>query len=233
MKKIPNDLDLTGFVPPEKALCKLIKWIKTFFCYLQKQHVDGVVVRDFMSFSTLMETQSEKDGQSTNTNNDAVVQNERPSWDEYFLGLAIAVAQRSHDPRTKHGCIITKDNRIIGTGYNGFIHGVDDESLPREAPTKYKVMFHAECNSLLNCQIRPEGCTAYITGEPCLSCIQQLWQGGIRKVIHLDKHGSYQITEEDRALKELIILQTGMLVIPYKKEIKWLSLNLAGVQKPK
>ena len=149
----------------------------------------------------------------------------RPDWDEYFLGLAIAVSVRSHDPRTKHGCIITHQNRIVGTGYNGYIHGVDDNSLPKKAPEKYKVFFHAETNALLNCHIRPEGCIAYVTGESCLSCMQQLWQAGIKEVVYLNRHGSFNITDEDRAMKKLLVNQTGMILKPYTGVIDWVLLN--------
>ena len=53
----------------------------------------------------------------------------RPEWDDYFLGIAQVVAQRSHDAQTQHGCVITDANhRIIGVGYNGFPRGMDDSS---------------------------------------------------------------------------------------------------------
>jgi len=54
----------------------------------------------------------------------------RPSWENYFLGLAKVVSQRSHDIHTQHGCVITdKSNRILGMGYNGFARGLDDSKL--------------------------------------------------------------------------------------------------------
>ena len=42
------------------------------------------------------------------------------SWDEYFMGIAMLAAKRSKDPNTQVGaCIVSKDNIIISTGYNG------------------------------------------------------------------------------------------------------------------
>ena len=42
------------------------------------------------------------------------------SWDEYFMSIAELTAKRSKDPSTKVGaCIVDKENRIVGTGYNG------------------------------------------------------------------------------------------------------------------
>ncbi|HOV14456.1 MAG TPA: deaminase [Spirochaetota bacterium] len=44
---------------------------------------------------------------------------ERPSWDEYFLNIAKAVAERSSCLRNKVGSVIVRDKDIISTGYNG------------------------------------------------------------------------------------------------------------------
>jgi len=44
---------------------------------------------------------------------------ERPSWDDYFLGIAEAVSARADCTRSRVGAVITKDNQIIQPGYNG------------------------------------------------------------------------------------------------------------------
>ncbi|OQV13601.1 putative Deoxycytidylate deaminase [Hypsibius exemplaris] len=50
------------------------------------------------------------------------------SYDEYFMGLALLTAQRSKDPKTQVGaCVVDRNNRIIGLGYNGMPIGIDDE----------------------------------------------------------------------------------------------------------
>lgn len=43
----------------------------------------------------------------------------RPSWDDYFLGIARAVAVRADCTRRQVGAVIVKNNRIVATGYNG------------------------------------------------------------------------------------------------------------------
>jgi dCMP deaminase len=43
----------------------------------------------------------------------------RPSFDEYYLGIAQAVSLRADCTRRKAGAIIVKDHRIVGQGYNG------------------------------------------------------------------------------------------------------------------
>ena len=41
------------------------------------------------------------------------------SFDEYYMGLAIAVRRRANCVGTRVGAILVKDNRVRATGYNG------------------------------------------------------------------------------------------------------------------
>ncbi len=43
----------------------------------------------------------------------------RPSKDEYYLGIALAVSKRSTCLRRRYGCVIVKNDIIVSTGYNG------------------------------------------------------------------------------------------------------------------
>ena len=53
------------------------------------------------------------------------------TWDEYFMGIAILAAKRSKDPNTQVGaCIVSQDNIIISTGYNGMPKGCSDDEFP-------------------------------------------------------------------------------------------------------
>ena len=55
------------------------------------------------------------------------------SWDEYFMGVAMLAAHRSKDPSTQVGaCIVSQDNIIISTGYNGMPKGCSDDEFPWE-----------------------------------------------------------------------------------------------------
>ena len=49
-----------------------------------------------------------------------------PGWDDYFLGIASAVAARAKCTRRRVGAVLTIDHRIIATGYNGAAPGEDD-----------------------------------------------------------------------------------------------------------
>ena len=111
---------------------------------------------------------------------------ERPNWEEYFMSLACVAAIRSPDPVTKHGSIIVdKQKRILGLGYNGFPRGgIDDSIYPLTRPEKYTFMAHSEVGAILNCSVRPEGATLYVTGEPCPTCMIYIIQAGILKVVY-------------------------------------------------
>lgn len=113
---------------------------------------------------------------------------ERPSWDIYYMTLAYIVAQRSFDPSSKCGCVlVSKDNRLLSTGYNGPIRGSKDEDVPLTRPDKYSFMIHSEENSLLayNGSYQDiQKSRAYITGRPCTTCLRMLIQKGIVEVIY-------------------------------------------------
>lgn len=43
----------------------------------------------------------------------------RPSWDEYFMSIALVVATRSNCRTRKVAAVVVRDKRIVSTGYNG------------------------------------------------------------------------------------------------------------------
>lgn len=108
--------------------------------------------------------------------------NEKPDWQTYFLTLAYVVAQRSPDT-TKHGCVIVDPkHRIVATGYNGPISGMDDEKIPHTRPEKYDYMEHAERNAIFNSHQDLYGCEVYLTGHPCIECYRAMCQVGIQNI---------------------------------------------------
>jgi dCMP deaminase len=111
-----------------------------------------------------------------------------PSWDQYYLALADAVATRSKDPNTKFGTIIVGPNHEIrSTGYNSFPRGIRDDVPERlERPAKYKWIEHAERNAIYNAAragTSTEGCTVYQQVLPCMDCARAIVQAGIREVV--------------------------------------------------
>jgi dCMP deaminase len=118
------------------------------------------------------------------------------SWDEYFMGISIFTSLRSKDPSSKVGAVIVNTkNHIVGTGYNGFIAGINESHLNwgREGnwlDTKYPYVVHAEANAILNSTTNNlENCRIYTTLFPCNECAKQIAQKGITEVIYLsDKY---------------------------------------------
>jgi len=112
----------------------------------------------------------------------------RPKWDEYYLTMAFVLAQRSFDPSSKCGTVIvSKDNRVLSTGYNGPIKGSIDHEIPLTRPQKYCHFLHGEENALLaygGSFQEIQGATAYITGRPCHKCLRMLLQKGITKIVY-------------------------------------------------
>jgi dCMP deaminase len=153
----------------------------------------------------------------------------RPSWTDYFLGLAKVVSQRSHDTQTQHGCVITDSkNRILGVGYNGFPRGLNDENLPKTRPEKYPWMIHAERNALSNCVVRPDNGIAYVTGQSCNDCIMALWQEGINKVIMSKNHGTHLFDEQAERIFKTFVSTSGIEIVYIEPNLSWLK-ELAGV----
>ena len=116
------------------------------------------------------------------------------SWDEYFMGIAMLTARRSKDPNTQVGaCIVSPDNIIMSTGYNGMPKGCSDDEFPWEREgeeTKYPYVVHAELNAILNANGRDlRGCRLYVALFPCNECAKAIAQSGIKEVLYLsDKY---------------------------------------------
>lgn len=148
----------------------------------------------------------------------------RPSWHQYFLGLAKAVSLRSHDIQTQHGCIITDQNhRILGVGYNGFPKGLNDEQLPNTRPNKYPWMIHAERNALSNCVIRPDNGIAYVTGQCCNDCIMALWQEGIKQVYMANSHGTHLFSKDQQAQFTTFVRMSKIKIEYIDPDFSWLQ----------
>ena len=118
------------------------------------------------------------------------------NWDEYFMGIAMLAAKRSKDPNTQVGaCIVSQDNIIISTGYNGMPKGCSDDEFPwdrdgQQDMTKYPYVVHAELNAILNANGRDlRGSRIYVALFPCNECAKAIIQSGVAEVLYLsDKY---------------------------------------------
>ena len=122
---------------------------------------------------------------------------ERPSWDEYFMSIARVVASRSNCVKRKVAAVITKDRRIISTGYNGTPRGVrncNEGGCPRcnafaEGGTRLDecLCSHAEENTITQAAyhgVIVRAGTIYTTFSPCLTCTKMIINAGIEEVVY-------------------------------------------------
>ena len=131
------------------------------------------------------------------------------SWDEYFMGVAMLAARRSKDPSTQVGaCIVSEDNIIISTGYNGMPKGCSDDEFPwersgAENETKYPYVVHAELNAILNANGRDlRGSKLYVALFPCNECAKAIIQSGVKEVVYLSD--KYKDTMGNLASKKML-----------------------------
>ncbi|HQT44775.1 MAG TPA: dCMP deaminase family protein, partial [Candidatus Micrarchaeota archaeon] len=131
----------------------------------------------------------------------AEFKSDRPSWDDYFMGIAKMVATRSNCIKRHVAAVIVKDKRIVSTGYNGTPRGTrncDQGGCPRcnsfaDSGTKLDECFcsHAEENAI--CQAAYHGISIkdssiYITYSPCLTCTRMIINSGIKEVIYNENY---------------------------------------------
>lgn len=125
----------------------------------------------------------------------------RPTWEEYYLGIATAVSVRADCTRRKVGAIIVKNQRIISTGYNGAPAGkpgcLTTMACPRglmseidvEPGSSYDtgsgscIAVHAEQNAILRAGIECIDAVLYVTHKPCDGCARLIEGSGIVHVV--------------------------------------------------
>jgi len=127
----------------------------------------------------------------------------RPSWDSFFLDLAVLWSTRSTCSRRQVGAVVVHDKEVIGGGYNGVASGkthCTDGGCPRgqldyaEVPagSDYNQFpcyaIHAEHNAILQAGLSVvEGATLYITDKPCQQCTNLIEHAKIGRIVVLPK----------------------------------------------
>ena len=149
------------------------------------------------------------------------------SWDEYFMGVAMLAARRSKDPNTQVGaCIVSPENIIVSTGYNGMPKGCSDDEYPWERDgeeTKYPYVVHAELNAILNASGRDlRGSRIYVALFPCNECAKAIIQSGIKEVVYLSD--KYAGTPMNAASKRMMI-SAGVKFTQLRTQVKTITLD--------
>lgn len=135
----------------------------------------------------------------------------RPSFDEWALGIAQAVAARGDCTRRQVGAVILDVNhRVVSTGYNGAPSGrpgcLTAGACPRagsdvEPGSSYDTgpgactAIHAEANALLHGDwAAMQGATVYVTDEPCEGCRKLIRGAGLVRIVFPEhRFGGYHM----------------------------------------
>lgn len=121
----------------------------------------------------------------------------RPTWDEYFMEVANAIAKRATCDRGRSGCVIAKNNQILATGYVGAPAGLphcDDvghqmrKMLHEDGSISEHCVrtVHAEQNAICQAAKRGvaiDGATLYCRMTPCRTCAMLIINCGIVRVV--------------------------------------------------
>ena len=124
-------------------------------------------------------------------------EDKRPSWDEYFMGMAKLTSQRSTCLRRKVGAVIVKDKHIIATGYNGAPRGLshcaelggclrEELNVPSGQRHELCRALHAEQNAIIQAATLGqsiEGASIYITHQPCSICSKMIINAVIDRIV--------------------------------------------------
>ncbi len=150
----------------------------------------------------------------------------RPNWDEYFIGIAKAVSTRATCLRRKYGAVITKDNIIVSTGYNGAPSGMKDclevgkctrKELQIPHGERYELChsIHAEANAIIRASVDElRDSTIYISGtdddnnecssEPCMMCKRMMLNSRIARVVYSNGKKGFVIVDPKKWLKKRV-----------------------------
>jgi dCMP deaminase len=150
----------------------------------------------------------------------------RPGWDDYFINIAKAVSTRATCLRRRYGAVVTKNNIIVSTGYNGAAAGVVDclevnkcTRMELQIPhgQRYELCHsvHAEANAIIRASADElKESTIYISGEdsdgsecnsaPCMMCKRMILNARVARVVFSDGDGAYHVIDPTDWLKDRI-----------------------------
>ena len=125
----------------------------------------------------------------------------RPSWETYFMDIALLVAKRSTCRRRAVGALIVKDKRILTTGYNGAPTGIKHclevgclrEELNIASGERHELCrgIHAEQNAVIQAALHGvsiKDATLFCTNQPCSICAKIIINAGLKRVCY---HSGY------------------------------------------
>lgn len=126
---------------------------------------------------------------------------ERPSWDHYFMEMAVVAAKRSTCLRRKVGAVLVKNKQILASGYNGTPKGLTHcsdlgclrEQLNVPSGERHELCraLHAEQNAIIQAAVHGvsiSGATLYCTHQPCSVCAKMLINANIVRMVIINPY---------------------------------------------
>jgi dCMP deaminase len=114
----------------------------------------------------------------------------RPSFEEIYMKLALALAERSTCRRLKVGTVITSLDyrKVLAVGYNGNASGLPNHCDRDEAGNCG--CLHSEENAAINCDSpRNWSKHVFVTHLPCAMCAKRLINlGGVSRVTYMNNY---------------------------------------------
>lgn len=147
-------------------------------------------------------------------------------WDKRFMEMALLVSTWSScfQDNRQVGAVVTRNKRILTTGYNGASSGIKSckergecmrkvMGIPSGTRHEFCYAVHAEQNAIIQAAkigVSVEGAVMYCTHQPCTICAKMIINSGIKRVV-------YQQGYPDEFSKSLF-KEAGVEIIKYCEE---------------
>lgn len=141
---------------------------------------------------------------------------EPTKWNYRYMRVVNEIETWSSCLSRNVGSLITVDNRIVATGYNGAPSGIKSckergycrrKDVPSGQGLEESLAVHAEQNSITQAAkqgIAVNGGTLYCTAHPCNTCAKLIIASGIKEVIYKEDYPN--------ALAKELFSEAGILV---------------------
>ena len=146
------------------------------------------------------------------------LEDNRPSWETYFMDIALLVAKRSTCLRRSVGAVVVKDKRVLSTGYNGApmnvahcrVTGCMREQMKIPSGERHELCrgIHAEQNAIIQAAyhgVSIKEADLYSTTLPCSICAKMIINAGIRTIYYLSGYAD--------AMSETMLKEAGVDVL--------------------
>lgn len=124
----------------------------------------------------------------------------RPTWDQFFLGIARDYASMGTCFRRQVGCVLVDANHFqLSAGTNGptskwphcrFDPGHRCPGADSASGTNLDACLavHSEINSLIRCPDVTKIHTVYTTASPCIACVKALLSTSATRIVFIDAY---------------------------------------------